>query len=313
VFGEDPTVNRLQEKVAKLLGKEKALFVPSGTMANQTAINAHTQPGDEVICEYHSHIFNYEGGAPAMLSGVQLHPVLGKRGIITVEQIQEAVRPADHHYPVTRLIALENTHNRGGGSIFPLDEMKRIYAFAREHGYRVHLDGARLWNASIATGIPLEEYARYADSVAVCLSKGLGAPVGSLVAGDAEFIDKVHRYRKVYGGGMRQAGILAAAGIYAIDNHFERLAEDHRRAKAIAEGIAHLPGVELNPKEVETNIILFTVRSPHYTADAWVERMREKGILMLTMGPDRVRMVTHLHITDEDVDRVIDTFKREWK
>ncbi len=310
VFGEDPTVNRLQAKVAGLLGKEAALFVASGTMGNQTCINAHTQPGDEVICDVNSHIFNYEGGAPAVLSGVQLHPIYAERGILRAEQIAEAVRPADHHYPHTQLIALENTHNRGGGAVYPLEEMKRIYTLAQSHGLKVHLDGARLWHASVATGIPMAEYARYADSVTVCLSKGLGAPVGSVVAGPAEFIDRVHRYRKLYGGGMRQAGILAAAGIYAIDNHFERLAQDHRRAKALARALAELPGAEVNPDEVETNIVIFKLDPRRYSAQAWCAAMAEAGILMLPFGPDRVRMVTHLHITDGDVDQVVAAFRK---
>ena len=313
VFGEDPTVNRLQQKVADLLGKEAALFVPSGTMGNQTSINAHTQPGDEVICDYNSHIFNYEGGAPAVLSGVQLHPLFAERGLLRAEQIEAAIRPADPHYPHTQLIAIENTHNRGGGAIYPLEEMKKIYALAQKHSLKVHLDGARLWNASVATGIPMAEYARYADSVMVCLSKGLGAPVGSLVAGSAEFIDRVHRYRKIYGGGMRQAGILAAAGIYAIDNHFERLAQDHRRAKALAEGLAQLPGIQIRPEEVETNIVIFGLDTQRYTAQAWCDLAAQKNILMLPFGPDKVRMVTHLHITDDDVDAVINLFEQHWR
>jgi len=312
VFGEDPTVNRLQEKVANLLGKEAALFVASGTMGNQTCIKAHTQPGDEVICDYDSHIFNYEGGAPAMLSGVQLHPIHAERGILKADQIEAVIRPSDHHYAQTRLIALENTHNRGGGSIYPLEEMKAIYNLAHSHGLSVHLDGARLWHASVATGIPLAEYARYADSVTVCLSKGLGAPVGSVVAGSAQFIERVHRYRKMFGGGMRQAGILAAAGIYAIDNHFERLAQDHRRAQMLARALAEMPGIEINPADVETNIVIFRLDPRRFSAAAWCQKAAEENILMLPFGPDRVRMVTHLHITDRDVDEVISLFRKYW-
>ena len=312
VFAEDPTVNKLQEKVAKLLGKEAALFVVSGTMGNQTCISAHTDPGDEVICEYNSHIFNYEGGAPAVLSGVQLHPLLGKRGIITASQIKAVIRSPDHHYPHSQLIALENTHNRGGGSVFPFEEMKDIYQLARKNNLKLHLDGARLWHAAIATDISLQEYGRYCDSVTVCLSKGLGAPVGSVVAGSSEFIDRVHRYRKIYGGGMRQAGIIAAAGIFAIDNHYERLHDDHRRAQEIAAELNKLPGIYIEPEEVETNLVIFKIDTSRYTPKEYCGKMKEEGILMFPFGEDMIRMVTHLHITDDDVDVVIECFKKYW-
>ena len=218
VFGEDPTINALQDKVAGILGKEKAIFVPSGTMANQLAIKAHTQPGDEVILEATSHPYNFEGGAGAVLSGVQFYCLNGLRGIVEASQVEAAIRPLDHHFPVTRLVCLENTHNRGGGSIYPLKTLAEVSRLARSKNLSIHLDGARLWNASVASGIKPKEYARWADSVSVCLSKGLGAPVGSLVAGSAVFIDRVHRFRKMFGGGMRQAGILAAAGLYALES-----------------------------------------------------------------------------------------------
>src|SRR5512139_3289968 len=240
VFGEDPTVNALQEKVARLLGKEKAIFVPSGTMGNQLAIKSHTQPGDEVILEASSHPYNFEGGASAALSGVQFNCLKGVRGVIDASQIEEAIRPEDHHFAVSRLICLENTHNRGGGTVFPIAKIAEISKLAKSRGLLVHLDGARLWNASVASGIEPREYAQYADSVSVCLSKGLGAPVGSLVTGSAAFIDRVHRFRKMFGGGMRQAGLLAAAGIYALDHHMERLREDHDHAKRLAHGLTVL-------------------------------------------------------------------------
>ncbi|MDP2972738.1 MAG: GntG family PLP-dependent aldolase, partial [Deltaproteobacteria bacterium] len=227
VFGEDPTVNALHERVAQMLGKEAALFVPSGTMANQLAIKSHTQPGDEVIIEATSHPYNFEGGGGAVLSGIQFYCLRGVRGILDASQIEEAIRPDDHHFPVTRLICLENTHNRGGGAIYPIDKMAEIYRLAKSKGLLVHLDGARLWNASVATGISPHEYGQWADSVSVCLSKGLGAPIGSLVAGSRIFIDRVHRFRKMFGGGMRQVGIIAAAGLYALEHHIERLKEDH--------------------------------------------------------------------------------------
>jgi len=234
VFGEDPTVNQLQKKVTELCGKEAALFVPSGTMSNQIAINTHTQPGDEVICDYGSHIFNYEGGGPALLSGVQVHPLQGQRGVITAEQIKAVIRPADHHYAKSKLIELENTHNRAGGAIFPLDEINKIKKLADEHQLQMHLDGARLWNAHVATGISLAEWCDPFDSISLCFSKGLGAPIGSILVGSSEFIDRAHRYRKIYGGGMRQVGIIAAAALYALDHHIERLKDDHKRAYQLA-------------------------------------------------------------------------------
>jgi len=219
VFGEDPTVNTLQKKVAEILGKEASLFVPSGTMANQLAIKSHTQPGDEVIIEATSHPYNFESGASAALSGIQFYCLKGVRGILDASQIEEAIRPNDHHFPVTRLICLENTHNRGGGAIYPLEKIAEISQLAKSKNLLLHLDGARLWNASVATGIKPQEYARWVDSVSVCLSKGLGAPIGSLVAGTKPFIDRVHRFRKMFGGGMRQVGIIAAAGLYALGHH----------------------------------------------------------------------------------------------
>jgi len=312
VFGEDPTVNELQMRVAKLLGKEAALFVASGTMGNQACLHSLTKPGDEVLCDYNSHIFNYEGGAPALLSGIQLHPLFGDRGILPFSQIEEVIRPSDHHYPHTQLITIENTHNRGGGSIFPLEEMKSIYQLAKKHNLNVHLDGARLWHASIATKISMVEYGQYADSVSVCLSKGLGAPIGSVVAGSADFIDRVHRARKLFGGGMRQVGIIAAAGIYAIANNFQRLSEDHRRAKLLATEINQLPGITIDPKFVETNLVIFKIDITKRTPQVWCELIQEEGILMFPFGQDLVRMVTHLHITDDDIDVVIDRFKKYW-
>jgi threonine aldolase len=312
VFNEDPTVNRLQEKVANLLGKEAALFVASGTMGNQTCIKAQTQPGDELICDYNSHIFNYEGGSPALLSGVQLHPLLGERGIITTEQIEAIIRPSDHHYPHSSIVALENTHNRGSGSIFPLQNMKSIYQLAQKHNLKVHLDGARLWHASAATNISMKEYCSYVDSVTVCLSKGLGAPIGSVVAGNSEFIDRVHRYRKLFGGGMRQVGIIAAAGIFAIDNHFDRLIDDHKRAKKLATELNKLPGITINPDSVETNLVIYKMDLKKHTPENWCKLMAEQEILMFPFGQDMVRMVTHLHITDNDIDKVINIYKKYW-
>ncbi len=310
VYGEDPTVNALQEKVANLLGKERALFVPSGTMANQLAIRSQTQPGDEVIIEATSHSFNFEGGGGAALSGIQFHCLKGERGILEPQQIEEAIRPEDHHYPVTRLICLENTHNRAGGSIFPLEKMRGIYQLAKSRGLWVHLDGARLWNASVATGIKPAVFAQYADSVSVCLSKGLGAPVGSLIAGSKGLIDRAHRFRKMFGGGMRQAGIIAAAGIYALDHHIERLQEDHQNAKRLAMGLKEIKGVSINPEDVETNIVIFDISQTGITASQLAEAMKREGILIHPIGKTQVRLVTHLDVSREEVEVALTAFKK---
>jgi threonine aldolase len=310
VFGEDPTVNILQEKVANLLGKEAALFVPSGTMANQLSIKSHTQPGDEVIIESSSHPYNFEGGASAALSGVQFQCLKGVRGILEAFQIEEAIRPTDHHFAVTRLVCLENTHNRGGGSIFPLEKMTEIYRLAKSRGLLVHLDGARLWNASVATGIKTQEYAQWADSVSVCLSKGLGSPIGSLVAGSKPFIDRVHRFRKMFGGGMRQVGIIAAAGIYAIEHHLERLKEDHQNAKRLAVGLKEFKGVSIDPRHVETNIVIFDIANAGMTAAQVAEPMKKEGVLIHAFGKTQIRLVTHLDISAEDIEKVLKIFEK---
>ena len=309
VFGEDPTVNLLQERVASMLGKEAGLFVASGTMGNQVAVNAHTQPGQEVILESDAHIFHYEAAGPALLSGVQLHPLSGRRGVLTVEAIEAAIRPVEEHYPQTSLICLENTHNRAGGTIYPLDEIRRIREVADVHGVPMHLDGARLWNASVAAGIPLKEYGQYFDSVSVCFSKGLGAPVGSMVVGSHGFIARARRYRKVYGGGMRQVGILAAAALYALEHNVERLAEDHRNARRLAEAVALLPGVEIDLNSIQTNIVMMEVKKAKYTASQVVEQLKERGVLLLAITPTQLRAVTHLDVPEGGVDRAIRAFE----
>jgi threonine aldolase len=310
VFGEDPTVNILQEKVANLLGKGAALFVPSGTMANQLSIKSHTQPGDEVIIESSSHPYNFEGGAGAALSGVQFQCLKGVRGILEASQIEEVIRPADHHFAVTRLVCLENTHNRGGGSIYPVEKMAEIYRLAKSKGLLVHLDGARLWNASVATGIKTQEYAQWADSVSVCLSKGLGAPIGSLVAGSKPFIDRLHRFRKMFGGGMRQVGIIAAAGIYALEHHFERLKEDHQNAKRLGVGLKEFKGVSIDPRHVETNIVIFDIANAGMTATQVAEAMKKEGVLIHAFGKTQIRLVTHLDASAEDIERTLKSFER---
>ena len=310
VFGEDPTVNALQEKVAKILGKEASIFVPSGTMGNQLAIKSHTQPGDEVIIEATSHPYNFEGGASAALSGIQFYCLKGVRGILDASQIEEAIRPDDHHFPVTKLICLENTHNRGGGTIYPIQNIAEISRFARSKGLLVHLDGARLWNASVASGIKPQEYARWADSVSVCLSKGLGAPIGSVIAGTKTFIDRVHRFRKMFGGGMRQAGIIAAAGIYALDQHIERLKEDHKNAKRLALGLSEIQGVSIDPEHVETNIIIFDIAEIGMTAAQVREEMKKNGVLIHPFGKTLIRLVTHLDVSKEDIEVALKAFRK---
>jgi threonine aldolase len=309
VFDEDPTVNRLQEMTAELFGKEAALFVPSGTMGNQIAIKAHTKPGDEVICHIDAHCFNYEGGGGALLSGVQMHPLPGPAGLFTAEQVASAIRPFDHHYPRTSLVCLENTHNRAGGSLFPVEEMERIYELCQEHHLAVHLDGARIMNAHIASGVSLKEYGRCVDSVSICLSKGLGAPVGSLVVGSTEFIDRAHRYRKVFGGGMRQAGILAAAGIYAFENNVERLEDDHRRAKRLATALNALDPFYVDMEITQTNIVIAEVNKP-LDAVQVTEQLKKKNILAIPFSKSRVRFVTHLDLDDQDVDSAIDVLNQ---
>lgn len=310
VFGEDPTVNALQEKVATLLGKEAAIFVPSGTMANQLSIKSNTQPGDEVIIEASSHPYNFEGGAGAALSGIQFNCLKGVRGILDASQIEEAVRPADHHFAVTRLVCLENTHNRGGGSIYPVEKMAEIYRLTKSRGLLLHLDGARLWNASVATGIKPHEYAQWADSVSVCLSKGLGAPIGSLVAASESFIHRVHRFRKMFGGGMRQVGIIAAAGIYALDHHLERLKEDHQNARRLAVGLKEFKGVSIDPKHVETNIVIFDVANTGMTASQVAEAMKKERVLIHAFGKTQIRLVTHLDVSSEDIERALKAFEK---
>ncbi len=309
VFGEDPTINILQDKIAALAGKEAALFVTSGTQANQISINVHTQPGSEVICEERSHIFNFEAGAAAALSGAQLHTLHGKYGILDPEDVELAIRPADHHFAQTRLIALENTHNKWGGTIYPVDEIKKIRTVSDKHNLKMHLDGARLWNASAATGIPIKEYAQYFDSVSLCFSKGLGAPIGSIITGSKEFIDRAHYYRKLYGGGMRQAGILAAAAIFAVDNNFERLTEDHRRARILGDAVNLLPGFVVDLHTVQTNIVIIDTSLNSRSAQQIALDLADKGVRVIPFSPTRIRMVINLHVTDEQIEQVIEVMK----
>jgi threonine aldolase len=303
VLGDDPTVRALEERTAEMLGMEAGVFMPSGTMTNQVAIRAHTEPGDEMFCEANSHVYYYEAGAPAALSGVMVRLLAGERGVFSPTELRSAIRPRDIHFPRPRLVCLENTHNRGGGSIWPLEQMREVRSVAEDAGLRTHLDGARLWNASVATGVSEREYASCFDSVSVCFSKGLGAPVGSVLVGDTVFIDRARRFRKMLGGGMRQAGILAAGALFALEHQRDRLAEDHANAATFARAIAELPGVELDPTSVATNIVLFRVTT--MPADELAARLRDAGVLVLTFGPDSIRAVTSLMVSRDDMDAAV--------
>ena len=299
VFGEDPTVNRLEEYVAVLLGKGAALFCPSGTMTNQIGVHVATDRSDEVILHEDAHIFNYEAGAPALLSGVQLRPVAGKGGVVSLENLRAAIRPDNVHFPRPKLLCLENTHNVAGGKIFPLEEFAMVTEEAREHGLKVHLDGARLFNAQAATGIPARNWCEYADTVSVCSSKGLGAPVGSLLAGDEATIQEARRARKAFGGGMRQAGVIAAASLYAFEHHVGRLAEDHEHARRLAAGLLD---AGYNVEAPETNIVLVQVEG----VQDFLQALARRGVLATPGKAGHIRLCSHLDVGDEEIDTAIE-------
>ncbi len=298
VYREDPTVNRLEELAAAKLGKEAALFVPSGTMGNQISVKVHTQPGSEVICEERSHVFNFEMGMMAAFSGCQARAIPAEAGLLTWDQIRERLRPGIYYYSRSRLVTLENTHNMAGGTVYPLETMREISERAHELGLRVHLDGARIFNAATYLGRPVSELAAPFDSVMFCLSKGLGAPVGSLVAGSRVFIDEALRVRKMLGGGMRQAGVLAAAGLIALDKHPAKLAEDHRNARFLAESLSKIPGIRVDLARVQTNIVMFDVTGTGLTAAEFSKHLKDRGILINPINDRQLRIVTH-----SDVDR----------
>ena len=303
VFGEDPTVNKLETMTAELFNMEEALFCPSGTMTNQIAIKCHTQPGDEVICDRVSHIYIYEGGGIAFNSGAQVHPLHGERGRISAESVLGALNPDDIHKPISRLISLENTANRGGGSCYQFSEIQRIKDVCKDHGLNLHLDGARLFNALVATGDTPKQYGEIFDSISICFSKGLGAPVGSVLLGNKQFIKKARRIRKVFGGGMRQAGYLAAAGIYALENNIEGLVKDHIHAKLLADKLLKKDFVgKMMP--VETNIIIFEVIGL-YTAKTLAETLKKFNILVMPISPTQIRMVLHLDISESMVAETV--------
>ncbi len=306
VFGDDPTVIELERRCAELSGKEAAVFVPSGTMANQLAVCCHTHFSDEVLLEAESHIFLYEQGGMAANSGCLAHIVPGVRGALAPEQLIAALRDEDQHAARLSLVCVENTHNRAGGVVVPLPTLRAMHTAAHARGVRVHLDGARLWNASAASGVSVAEWAACADSAMMCFSKGLGAPVGSILVGSGEFIAKARRVRKRWGGGMRQAGVLAAACVYALDHHVARLADDHARAKRLAAGFASVPGVSVI--EPETNIVIATLALPHDPA-AVLERLKARGVWMVGFGTGRLRAICHLDIDDAAVERAITAFR----
>ena len=303
VFGDDPTVNRLQAEVARLLGKEAGLFLPSGTMANQIAVNCFTSPSDEVVLDRESHIFRYEVAAAAVISGVQFCALDGERGILTAVQVEAALRPEDIHQPRTALVCLENTHNRAGGVVYPLEEIKRISRLCRQRGVALYLDGARLWNASVATGTPLREYGKHFDALMVCLSKGLGCPAGSVLAGSRKFIEKARRTRKMLGGGMRQAGFLAGAGLYAVRRNVERLKEDHRRARRLAELVSKVPGAVIDLDSVQTNIVVFDIARTGMGPERAAQALARKGVWVIPFGRTMLRAVTHLDVDDRGIER----------
>lgn len=308
VFGEDPSINELEQKTAALFGMEAAIFCPSGTMTNQIAIKAHTQPGDEVICDENSHIYQYEGGGIAFNAGCSVKLLPGDRGRITASQVRDAIQPDDVHRPISRLVSLENTCNRGGGSCYNFQDIEDIKTVCSEQGLALHLDGARIWNAMVAKNERPQQYGQTFDSISVCLSKSLGCPVGSVLVGKKDFIKKARRIRKVFGGGMRQAGFIAAAGIYALDHHIDRLQTDHAHALLLAEALAGKSFVKFI-LPVETNIVIFELEES-LTAPSFVASLKEQGILGYAIAPQRVRLVTHLDISPLMIEQTIDTFNK---
>ena len=304
VYGEDPNVNALEQEAAALLGKEDALFVTSGTQGNQIAALVHCQPGQEVILEADSHIFLYEGAGISALAGVQPRTIKGERGAMNPADVEAAIRGDDIHFPETGMIAIENTHNKAGGAVVPLGNMRAIYELAQPHGIKVHLDGARLFNAAVAAGEPVSAFAGYTDTVQFCLSKGLGAPVGSIIAGSADFIKQARKWRKRLGGGMRQAGILAAPARVALRDHVTRLADDHRLARQLATGLDQMTGLSVT-NQVDTNIIMVDVSESGLSNEDWISGLRNKDILVGAMGPGLLRFVTHLDIHEDDIELTV--------
>jgi threonine aldolase len=306
VIDVDPTVNRLERMTADILGKEAAIFMPSGSMTNQVAIRVHCDRGSEFLCEADCHVYHYEQAAFAQLSGLVARTVPGDQGTLRLEQLRPLIRPENDHMVRTRLVCLENTHNRWGGRIQPLDETQRICEWARQHGLKTHLDGARLWNAAVAMQLPERELAEPFDSVSVCFSKGLGAPVGSALAGPADFINEARRARKLFGGAMRQAGIVAAGAVYALQHHRNRLVDDHVKAQCLGEAVAACEPLAIRGDRIDTNMVIFEIDPAWGTASQFVEKLRVRDILCMPVGPQSVRLVTHLDVSSEQIGQARD-------
>ena len=305
VLGDDPTVIKLEEHVATMFEREAALFVPSGTMGNQICLKVHSEPGWELLCDRQCHVVNYEAGGPVVHSGLLVNMITTERGMVTAEMVRESIRPINLHCPLTKMVTLENTHNHHGGTILPQDEILKVREVCDEFGLIFHLDGARIWNAHIASGLSLAELTRPFDSASVCLSKGLGAPIGSIILGTREFIEKCRRVRKLFGGGMRQVGIIAAAGLYAVQNHLERLVDDHANARMMAEGLNKLDLFEVDMSRVETNIVIANVTGEALPDDVCT-RMDEVGVRALPFGPKQIRFVMHLDVDRSDCETALD-------
>jgi threonine aldolase len=303
VLEADPTVDQLQRRIAEMLGHEAALFMPSGTMCNQVAVRLHCQPGDEIICDAECHVVNYEQAGFAQLSGVAVRVAPADAGVLQRDELDGLVRGDDEHLARTRLVSLENTHNRGGGCVWPYPALAEICQWARQRQLATHLDGARLFNAVVASGIPAARWAQHFDTISVCFSKGLGAPVGSALVGSKALMARARRHRKVLGGGMRQAGIIAAGALYALEHHVERLADDHAAAQLLAQTVGNEPALRLDPPRVDTNIVIFHVPPQLATADEFCQRLHEAGVWMLPFGAQHVRACTHLDVSPADVER----------
>ncbi|RZN84022.1 MAG: threonine aldolase [Winogradskyella sp.] len=308
VYKEDPSINALEQRLADMFGMDEALFFPTGSMANQAALKLHTNPGEQVICDKYAHIYNYEGGGASFNSGISCKLVDGNRGMFTAEQAEASINPPDfYHSPLTSLIAVENTTNKGGGACWDFEELKKLRLVASNHDLGYHLDGARLWNALIATSQTPKQYGELFDTISVCLSKGLGCPMGSVLIGNSDLMKNAIRVRKILGGGMRQVGFAAAAGLYALDHHFDRLAEDHKKVKEIGEVLSKNEAIE-KVEPIETNIVIFELKS-HIDDNQFQNDLSEKGIKIIGMGSNKLRMVTHLDYTDEMHSKLIDILK----
>lgn len=308
VFSEDPSINSFQQKMADLFGMEAGLFVPSGTMGNQLGLMVLTEPGDEVILDEQAHIFNYEAAAAGILSSVQLRTLPGKHGLINSKQVKSAIRNGQDWEPVSKVVAVEHTANKGGGTCYTMETLQELKSLCKQHNLWFHIDGARIWNATVATGQKPEEFGQLADTLSICFSKGLGAPVGSMLLGSEALINKARKMRKVLGGGMRQAGMLAAAAEYAVDHHWELMADDHRRASYLAEIIKTCPALEIEEERIQSNIVLFDVKDR--TVSQALSELEENGVRMVPFGPETIRAVFHLEVGDTDVEQVVDIFKK---